>query len=293
MLGWGPWLLVTLSACANVFGLDKVSLPADAPVRAPRTPFGVPVEVTELTSTGSHSDDPSLRDDQLELYFNSDRTGSVGDNDIWYSTRPSVSDPWSVPQRADPLNTLENDNAPRLRGDGLELYFAYATGTNFNLFRATRSDTLSPWNPRVAIAELNSSEPDYEASVTTDGLMVFFGSQRSGNPDIWMARRDAPGDPWGAPTPVAELNTEFIDDSPFTRDGLTMYFSTSRPGSFGSTDLWVATRPSLDDPFDAPEPLDELNSLDYEEDVWTDEAGQVIYFASARNGPFRIFMASR
>jgi CheY-like chemotaxis protein len=83
MLAWRPCLLVTLSACANVFGLDTVSLPSDAPARVPRTPFGVPVEVTELTSTGSLSDDPSLRDDQLELYFNSNRTGSVGDNDIW------------------------------------------------------------------------------------------------------------------------------------------------------------------------------------------------------------------
>jgi Tol biopolymer transport system component len=101
-------------------------------------------------------------------------------------------------------------------------------------------------------------------------------------------------DLWSSPTPVTELNTvDYIEDAPFSQDGLTLYFSTNRPGSFGRTDLWVATRTSLDEPFGTPEPLDEINSIDYEEDPWVSEDGSTLYFASARNGPMRIYMATR
>jgi hypothetical protein len=294
---WCRLLLLAFVGCAKVFDLEHVEVPRDAAVvhdAAPRTPFSDPIEVVQLRSPqGYLSDDPSLRRDQLELYFNSNRPDGLGAHDIWYSTRASVSDPWGVPVLAT-FNTIDNDNSPRLHIEGLELYFAYATGSTFNLYRITRQDLTAPWGMRAAIPELNSPPADYEASMTTDRLRVFFGSDRGGSADIWMAERATPMDLWSPPTPVTELNTvDYIEDAPFSQDGLTLYFSTNRPGSFGRTDLWVATRTSLDEPFGTPEPLDEINSIDYEEDPWVSEDGSTLYFASARNGPMRIYMATR
>jgi hypothetical protein len=37
-----------------------------------------------------------------------------------------------------------------------------------------------------------------------------------------------------------------------SKSGLSLYFRSTRPGGSGGSDLWVAQRDSLDDPWDAP-----------------------------------------
>lgn len=59
--------------------------------------FGPAVLVTELSSLMNESD-PSIRRDGLEIFFHSNRTGSIGpSNDLWVATRESTLDPWSTP----------------------------------------------------------------------------------------------------------------------------------------------------------------------------------------------------
>jgi hypothetical protein len=59
---------------------------------------------------------------------------------------------------------------------------------------------------------------------------------------------------WSAPFNVGPpINTSYSDTYAFlSRDELTMYFTSDRPGGLGGNDLWVATRESVESPWEDP-----------------------------------------
>ena len=59
---------------------------------------------------------------------------------------------------------------------------------------------------------------------------------------------------WSSPMNVGPpVNTESNDTyAILSRDELTMYFTSDRPGGLGGDDLWFTTRASLDDPWGRP-----------------------------------------
>lgn len=68
---------------------------------------------------------------------------------------------------------------------------------------------------------------------------------------------------FSAPEPVAELNSAGYDRDPWlTPDGLTIYFSSDRTGSLGSSDIWMASRPDLASPFATPVNAGDFNTAD-------------------------------
>ena len=74
---------------------------------------------------------------------------------------------------------------------------------------------------------------------------------------IWPPVRQPPkpfGPAQNLGPPVNSLG--FGDYSPeLSLDGLTLYFSSSRPGGLGEADLYVTTRASIDDPWEPPQNL--------------------------------------
>ncbi|MBP6629776.1 MAG: PD40 domain-containing protein [Kofleriaceae bacterium] len=78
---------------------------------------------------------PAVREDQLEVIFESDQ---AGDFDLYASERASVSDPWSAPVRL-PINSTGIDEDAALTGDGTELYFDSERGGGFELYVARRT----------------------------------------------------------------------------------------------------------------------------------------------------------
>jgi Tol biopolymer transport system component len=116
---------------ANLFfsqGPDPVGLDIYvAPVKADGETLGPAVPVVELNDpdpavTDAH---PSVRIDGREIYFYSNRAGSLGASDLWRSTRGSVHEPWSTPENlGPPLNTAANEIQPTLSYSGRTLVFA-------------------------------------------------------------------------------------------------------------------------------------------------------------------------
>lgn len=89
----------------------------------PDETFGTPVPVAELNSPFNDLA-PTIRRDGLEMFLSSNRPGTLGGLDLWVSTRPSTSDPWSTPVNLGPVvNSTTGDNAPALAFKGTELYF--------------------------------------------------------------------------------------------------------------------------------------------------------------------------
>ena len=92
--------------------------------------FTAAVPISEL-NTPFDDEQPSIRRDGLEMFFVSNRPGSVVDpttglpsSDIWVSTRASTSDPWGPPVNLGPvINTAGLEGRPALSFDGRSLYF--------------------------------------------------------------------------------------------------------------------------------------------------------------------------
>jgi len=95
-----------------------------ASVQEPDGSFGGPVNVTEL-NTASNDMRPNIRyRDGLEIFFESNRTGALGPNDLYSSTRSATSDNWSVPENLGAtVNTAFNEGRPSLSFDATALYF--------------------------------------------------------------------------------------------------------------------------------------------------------------------------
>jgi hypothetical protein len=82
---------------------------------------GPAVLATELASIVNDAA-PTVRADGREILFHSPRAGTLGQADLWVSTRRSVHDPWSEPVNLGaPLNTISFEQQPSLSHDGRTL----------------------------------------------------------------------------------------------------------------------------------------------------------------------------
>ena len=95
---------------------------------------------------------------------------------------------------------------------------------------------------------INTENFDGGPSLSQDGMTLLFGAARLNrlgqlDEDIYIASREAAAMLWSPQNlgpPVNSLG--FGDYSPeLSLDGLTLYFSSSRPGGFGEADLYVTT----------------------------------------------------
>lgn len=135
---------------------------------------------------------------------------------------------------------------------------------------------------------INSAAADDDPTLTGDLLEIIFDSKRPGGVgagDLWSARRMAIDQPWSMPTNIGELNTTADDTTPdLSRDGLALYFATTRADSVGVKDIYVSRRPDRDAPWGPLTRIGEVSST-------SDEAGPAIsfderslYLASDRGG---------
>jgi len=108
---------------------------------------------------------------------------------------------------------------------------------------------------------VNSSYADGDPFIAPDGLSLYFNSFRPGgygDGDIWVSIQQTsernPEGFWGPPVNLgAPVNSEYYESQPsITADGLMLVFTSDRPGGLGVGDIWVATRPSKDDPWGEP-----------------------------------------
>jgi Tol biopolymer transport system component len=82
------------------------------------------------------------------------------------------------------------------------------------------------------------------------------------------------------------FNGPALDGCPFiSRDGLTFYMASNRPGGLGGIDIWAAHRSSPDDPWGAPENLGApVNSAANDFCPTIDRNGRRLFFVSNRAG---------
>jgi hypothetical protein len=79
-----------------------------------------------------------------------------------------------------------------------------------------------------------------------------------------------------------------------TRDGLTIFFASNRPGGVGRSDVWVATRAGVDAAFSTPRNLTAVNTEWDELDLALSPDGRELFFTSNRDtDDYRLHRATR
>jgi Tol biopolymer transport system component len=151
---------------------------------------------------------------------------------------------------------------------------------------------------------INTARFEGGPSLSQDGLSLFFGAARLNglgalDEDIYMATRQTIAEAFGpaqnlGPTVNALGSADFSPE--LSLDGLTLYFGSSRPGGQGDGDLYVTTRSSIDDPWEAPQNLGpSVNSAYFDGQPSISANGKTLYWDSVRPGfgDFDIWMATR
>jgi hypothetical protein len=103
--------------------------------------FGPATVVSELNDAAANDIQPNVRADGLEVVFSSNRSGTLGAQDVWVSTRGTVSDAWSAPVNlGSAVNTTAAETRPSLSQDGKQLLFGRAPGPegSSDIYVATR-----------------------------------------------------------------------------------------------------------------------------------------------------------
>jgi hypothetical protein len=221
--------------------------------------WSTPVPMANLNSTANEST-VSPTPDGLKIYLGSDRTGGAGYSDIYTATRAARYAAFGPPTRVVELASPLLDLHPFPRLDDLEIFFTRGFFP-YDLWRADRPSTSVPFNPPVPVTELNSAGSDVTPCLTVDGLRIYFASDRGGSYDIWTATRPNWTSPFGTPTPVTELNTMGRDYmGRISPEGLTIFFTSDRPGGLGGLDIWMASRLDVASPFGNVANVTALNS---------------------------------
>jgi Tol biopolymer transport system component len=144
----------------------------------------------------------------------------------------------------------------------------------------------------------SSFEGDYYACLSTDGLTLYFGSERpggSGSCDIWVAARESTTDIWGEPANLgSHINRPAWDGNPrISTDGLSLYFDSFRGGGRGNADIWVTTRITVDSVWRTPQNIGALNTSQADRDPSISSDGLTLYFSSKRSGNWDLYQATR
>jgi hypothetical protein len=252
------------------------------------TQWQTPVNCGSGVNTSVADNSPWINSAGDTMYLASFQGGGSGSADIWMSVLSEGT--WQpVTNLGTVINTSSIEFSPALSPDGQDLYFASnrAGGTGgwdiwvSHLFEGS-------WQTPVEVAEVNSAQSERGPFVTADGQKLYFVSTRTGGQgdyDIYVS--EWAGSAWGAPTAISgPVNTSDGECHPtLTDDQQTMYFSSSRAGGVGNSDIyetyWTGSQ------WSEPQNLGyTLNSSEIDQFPAVTGDGLTLFFASGRAGGF-------
>lgn len=153
---------------------------------------------------------------------------------------------WSEPRLLTFVDFPEDvdPGAAFISADGRKLYLTgcgWSRDSSCDIYVSEAKD--GQWEMPKRLGSVNTSSWESQPCVSGDGRELYFVSRRSGNADIYCARRNADGT-WGEPQNVgAPINTIGTEMAPFLHpDGRTLYFSSDKHIGMGGFDLFMSHR---------------------------------------------------
>lgn len=197
------------------------------------------------------------------------------------------------PQNLGPnVNTDAGEYWPGLTLDGKYFYFTRMMEKNGrpfeDFYRSEVKDSV--FGPSIRMSEpVNTAGNEGTISVTADGKTIFFSAKDRvddrgmpiglGGFDIYFSGYYM--GQWTKPVNLGTpINSDHWDAQPsISPDGLTLYFSSDRPGGFGGADIWMST--FKEGRFQTPVNLGaEVNTAGEEQSPFIHYDNQTLYFSS-------------
>jgi len=212
----------------------------------------------------------------------------------------------SVPGTSSELNTPFLDGCPILSRDGLQLYMASDRPGGLgglDIWVAERASLDEPFSDPVNMGEpINSPQNDFCPSPLRNSSEFMFVSNRPGGcggSDIYMTYNH-PLHGWKQPVNLGcQVNSSADEAGPVIsfseRGGPTLYFSSTRLGGVGGSDLYLSHKTGSGS-FGPAELVPGVNSIDNDMQPYVRRDGLELVFASNRpggQGSFDIWNASK
>ena len=251
--------------------------------------WGAPANLESLAGSSPGLNTPAVdgcvshSPDGLTIIFNSNRPDG-GDQDIYMATRSSTSEGFGAPVALpDPINTSSNEACPTI-GNGKRLYFSSdRDDPAYDLYvtRLGPKGWTAPQNlgPNINRAGwLDESAAFFEDD---DGNEVMLFSRRQGEEGIiYQSVNGAPAFPVaGGPDSSASDNRPSV-----TRDGLIIYYDSTRSGGLGGPDLYFSSRSNTSEQFGPAQHLQNLSSSGFDARPYISKDGSFLTFSSNRAG---------
>jgi Tol biopolymer transport system component len=261
--------------------------------------WSVPENLGPMVNSSFLDSGPTLSKNGLSLYFTSTRPGGFGAQDIWVAQRPTVDSPWGAPANLGALiNTDAIEAVPALSRDEHWLFFnsdrpgGLGSGDIWASWRSHVHDDFG-WSLPINLGDgvnspFNEVGPGFFENDDAGIPMLFFASTRPGGQgltDIYVSAQVADG-MFGPAHLIAGLSSPQLDVRPVPSfDGLELFFGSSRVGTLGGLDLWVATRKTTTEPWPAPVNLaGAVNTAASEQQPFLGSDRRTLFFASDRVG---------
>jgi len=247
---------------------------------------------------------PTISADGKVLYFvvegnpkNNNYKKDKAAQDVWYSEIDDAGN-WSQAQQAgSPING-RNDNAIFwVSPDGNQLLIrgkyenGKFAGKGFSLVKKTSSGWSAPEGLNIKGYNQMSVDQYSGATMSNDGrtMILYFSEERNSFlNDLYVTRYNEEKDEWSRPERIAgEVSIDDYDEmSPFlASDGMTLYFSSNRPGGKGEYDIWMTRR--QDDSWKSwSSPVnmgDSINSKGWDAYFTIDAKGEYGYISTVQN----------
>jgi hypothetical protein len=194
--------------------------------------------------------------------------------------------PFGPPTIIAELADVAVDDDPTITADRLELFFnsdrAPGPGGG-DIFVTTRASVSAPWGTPTVVPELSSTSGETTPKISSDGLTIYFASDRLGaGYDLFVSTRASRTSAWSTPSAVVELNTAFRETgASMSPTELSLVLTSDRDGN---TDSYLATRTSPTAAWSTPVAIAEANSPGYEADPCLTHQDRVLVFESDRPG---------
>lgn len=289
-------LLTMLLACGTESPELVIELRAN---RFADSEWSAPVNLGPVVNSDSNDQNAALSPDEHTMYFVSTRPGGLGLTDIWASHRQCLECPWEGPQNLGaPINSTAQDGSPSLSTDGRMLFFFSARpgGGGPDVYVSHRIGTSAAgdqWGPPINLGpNVNTAGAEQgvhysrEGGTPTAGL-YFNRVGPGGTGDVFHVFIDNDGVPLGPAVLLPELSDPLSADQKVTvrNDGLELFLSSQRTGTFGGFDIWVFSRQTPRDPWSAPTHLGgPVNTPDIDSQPNLSRDGRTLIFTSNRPG---------
>ena len=196
------------------------------------------------------------------------------------------------------INTPNHESLGRWTLDGQTMIFTRMVGEQEDIFFATFDTTARLW--KIEDFPYNSPQNEGAHAISPDGKYLIFTSclrqDSYGSCDLYLSYNQK--GQWTKPVNMGPVfNSPSWDGQPcFGLDGLSLFYSSGRPGGFGGRDIWYVYQIAAGK-WSAPVNAGpEINTADDEESPFVHFDGQTIYFM--RNGKqglggYDLYMAHR